>query len=263
MLSPWSLSRSRALKKVLWVLKEARSFREASLVHATSALEETELRVLGLGAPIAVVSNGVDTEGEYAASRVADARSSVDSGARRRILFLSRLHPKKGLDLLQQAWSTLPPNLAVELVIAGHGEAGAISAVEHWTASQAGPPARYVGLLVGDEKVKALASAFLLVLPSRSENYGMAVAEALAAGTPVITTTATPWMDLADRGCGWTIEPTLEALTETLSRALAIEDHTHARMRHHARIFIEDNHSLTVMASQFEALYGTLAERVS
>jgi glycosyltransferase involved in cell wall biosynthesis len=263
MLSPWSLSRSRALKKVAWWLWEAKAFRQTNLVHATSALEERELRALGITAPIAVVGNGIDTECAYEASRIADARGASEPGTPRQVLFLSRLHPKKGLDLLQDAWSGLPADLPAELLIAGDGDAAAVKSVAEWTAVQAGPPAHYVGFLHGDAKLIALANAFLLVLPSHSENYGMAVAEALATGTPVITTTGTPWVDMAERGCGWTIEPTLSELSMVLKQALVIEDQTHARMRRHARQFIESNHSLSAMTSQFEALYAALVGSAS
>jgi glycosyltransferase involved in cell wall biosynthesis len=256
MLSPWALSRARFRKRVLWSLRESRLF-ERSQVHATSDLEASELRALGVRAPISVIANGVDTEEEFAILRVTEARHTGTTGLRR-VVFLSRLHPKKGLDLLQQAWAALPCETAAELVVAGEGDAPTTAALETWTKTQPGPPARAVGLVHGDEKVRLLAGAFLLVLPSRSENYGMAVAEALGAGTPVITTTATPWADLSARGCGWTVEPTLPTLSAALRTALAIDDNAHAEMRRRARRFIEDEHSLAATAVRFEALYGAL-----
>jgi glycosyltransferase involved in cell wall biosynthesis len=256
MLSPWALSRSRLRKSVLWRWRESQLF-ERSHIHATSDLEASELFALGIRGPITVIPNGVDTEGEFAALRVADAGLTEATG-RRRVIFLSRLHPKKGLDLLQKAWAALPRDTAAELVVAGDGDASTTSALAAWTKSQAGPPARAVGLVQGEEKLRLLSGAFLLVLPSSSENYGMAVAEALASGTPVITTTATPWTDLAARRCGWTVEPTLPALSAALRTALALDDNAHAEMRTQARRFIEDEHSLTATAVRFEAFYGSL-----
>lgn len=251
MLSPWALSRSRLRKRLLWTLRESRLF-ERSHVHATSALEASELLALGVRAPVTVVPNGVDTEGEFAAPRVAPR------GEPRRVVFLARLHPKKGLDLLQQAWAALPGETAAELIVAGDGDASTTTTLAEWTKTQSGPPARAVGLVHGGEKLRLLSSAFLLVLPSRSENYGMAVAEALASGTPVVTTTATPWTDLAARGCGWTVEPTLPALSAALRTALAMDDNAHAEMRTKARRFIEDEHSLKATEARFEALYRSL-----
>jgi glycosyltransferase involved in cell wall biosynthesis len=256
MLSPWALSRSRIRKAILWKWRESHLF-ERSHVHATSTLEASELLALGVRAPIAVIPNGVDTEGEFAALRVAKARATAAKG-RRRVVFLSRLHPKKGLDLLQQSWEGLPRDTAAELIVAGDGDASTTSALAAWTKTQTGPPARAVGLVHGEEKLRLLSAAFLLVLPSRSENYGMAVAEALASGTPVNTTTATPGPDLAARGCGWTVEPTLPALSAALRTALALDDNAHAEMRTKARRFIEDEHSLAATAARFDALYGSL-----
>jgi glycosyltransferase involved in cell wall biosynthesis len=257
MLSPWALSRSRLRKRLLWSLRESRLI-DGATVHATSGLEERELRALGVTAPIAVIGNGVDTEGEYSASRIEAAYKLVEGQGRKRVVFLARLHPKKGLDLLQQAWAALPRDAAVDLVVAGDADKASTNALTSWTKTQLGPPARYIGSVEGQEKLRLLSGAFVLVLPSRSENYGMAVAEALAAGTPVITTTATPWTDLDGRGCGWTIEPTLPALAAALQRALTIDDNAHAAMRQNARRYIEAEHSLAATTARFESLYASL-----
>jgi glycosyltransferase involved in cell wall biosynthesis len=81
----------------------------------------------------------------------------------------------------------------------------------------------FVGQVSGEEKERLLASADLLVAPSHSESFGMSIAEALARGVPVLTTTATPWSVLNDFGCGWQVEPTTGGITSGLRRA-TIED---------------------------------------
>jgi glycosyltransferase involved in cell wall biosynthesis len=261
MLSPWALSRSRLRKGVLWRLRERSNFERASTVHATSALEQAELRALGIEAPIACIGNGIDTEGSFARSRLQALKLPLEAGERRRVVFLSRLDVKKGLDLLQDAWAALPSPLPVELLVAGSGDASMAARVRRWAQTQGGPPARYVGAVEGDAKFKLLANAFLFVLPSRSENYGMVVAEALAAGTPVVTTDRTPWTNLAARGCGWTIEPTVAALATALREALALDEDARARMGQSARQLIESEHSLAATAGCFEDLYASLGNR--
>jgi glycosyltransferase involved in cell wall biosynthesis len=260
MLSPWALGRSRLRKAVLWRLRERSLFQRAAAVHATSALEAAELTALGIRTPIACIPNGVDTDGEYALASVERLREAEPS-APRRVVFLSRLHPKKGLDLLQSAWEALPPEPSTELVIAGGGDAAAQAAVAQWTRRQRGPRARWIGAVGGDAKRRLLANAFVVVLPSRSENYGMVVAEALAAGTPVIASTATPWTSLSARGCGWTVASDVPSLAAALREALSIDDNARARMGRQAREFVEREHSLAAAAGRFEDLYASLVER--
>jgi glycosyltransferase involved in cell wall biosynthesis len=260
MLSPWALGRGRLRKALLWRLRERSLFQRAAAVHATSALEEAELTALGIAAPIACIPNGVDTDGEYATASLERLRET-DPSAPRRVVFLSRLHPKKGLDLLQAAWEGLPASPKVELLIAGGGDAAAEAAVAQWTRQQGGPHARWIGPVGGEAKLRLLANAFLVVLPSRSENYGMVVAEALAAGTPVITSTATPWNSLDARGCGWTVAPDAQSLAAALREALSIDDNARARMAHEAREFVEREHSLAAAAGRFEDLYASLVAR--
>lgn len=260
MLSPWALSRSSLRKRILWRLVERRLFVTAAVVHATSRLEEEEVRSLGVARRLEVIANGIDTDGEYAAARVAAARASAAQGpgAHRRILFLSRVHPKKGLDLLCEAWVSLPSDSPAELLIAGDGAASAVADVEQWVAQQPGPPARYLGPVTGEEKLRLLASAWALALPSQSENYGMVVAEALACGTPVLTTTATPWADVVERECGWHIKPRGPDLSLALQEVLALSAGAHQAMRVRARRLIEEGHSLRVTGAKFEALYEQL-----
>jgi len=83
-----------------------------------------------------------------------------------------------------------------------------------------GDSVEYMGEVEGMRKSVVYQRADLFVLPSFSENFGVVVAEALAHGLPVITTRATPSGGLLDHGCGWWLEPTIDALTETLREAL-------------------------------------------
>ena len=207
-----------------------------------------------------VIANGIDTDGEYAASRVEAARAAAvnTSGNRRTMVFLSRIHHKKGLDLLCEAWSTLPKESSTELLIAGDGEPDLVAQLRRWVAGQSGPPAHYLGPVGGEEKLRLLAAAWALVLPSRSENYGMAVAEALACGTPVLTTTATPWAEFVERECGWLINPCAVDVAHALREILTISEDAHAALRTRARLFVEEAHSLRATGAAFEALYGAL-----
>ena len=120
-LSTWALRRSRVRKRLIWNLIERRLFDEARLVHATSEMEERDVKQLGIAARTVVIPNGIDLEGEYSTSRIARARRMgiPEADGRRVVLFLSRIHPKKGLDLLYRAWAELPAHLPALLLVAG------------------------------------------------------------------------------------------------------------------------------------------------
>jgi glycosyltransferase involved in cell wall biosynthesis len=260
MLSRWSLARRHWRKQLLWSLVERRLLERADVLHVTGAQEAEEIRTLGMGGRLEVIPNGIDTEGEYSAASVERARaaSRLTSDGTRRILFLSRIHAKKGLDILQDAWAALPPDLAAVLEIAGSGDAAEVARIERWVRQQPGPPARYLGPVDGEGKVRLLASAWAFALPSHSENYGMAIAEALACGTPVVTSTQTPWGDVETEDCGRVVELRVAAVAEALRELLALGPAEHGRMRIRARRLIERRHSLRATGARFEALCGEL-----
>ena len=124
-----------------------------------------------------------------------------------------------------------------------------------WLAEQPGPPARYIGAVAGDRKLSLLSAAWLLVLPSYSENYGIVVAEALASGTPVLTTTEVPWAELEPAGCGWVIPLQVDALAQALQRALHLPPEDHELMRVRARILVNTSHSLQSTVLRMERSY--------
>ncbi len=201
-LDPVRRTVGRLRKAVAWRLMDRRVFATAACLHATSEVEAAWYRT-ALGAkcpPIRVVPLGVD----------APLLDSVPPQPRQqRFLFLGRLHPLKGLDLLLEAWRLADLGPAWELMIAGMDEG--VTVPEGWGVRRSPP-------LLGEAKVRALRSAACLVQPSRSENFGLTVAEALWCRTPVIATTGTPWTELGD----FRVELTPEALADGLRRMAAL-----------------------------------------
>ncbi len=261
MLSPWALGRSRLLKRLVWSSIERSLFDRASLVHVTSPQEDADVRRLGIRAPTVVIPNGIDLDGEFAASNVLDARARgiPEARGRRVVLFLSRVHPVKGLDLLCQAWETLPRDLPALLLVAGTGHSSALAQLRLWMGKQPGPAASYIGPVKGKEKLALLSTAWVVALPSRSENYGMVVAEALASGTPALTTTAMPWSAVSAAGCGWVVPPEVAPLAHALGKALQLSATDHASMRDRARQFVVRDHSLNSAVLRMEQRYRALA----
>ncbi|MBX3441659.1 MAG: glycosyltransferase [Planctomyces sp.] len=246
MLAPWSLTRRKWIKKALWVLHARRDLDTAAALHATSDLEQGELEALRLKTPAFVVPNGI----EFPTATAAKATNP------REALFLSRIHPKKGLLDLIEAWRRIRPE-GWRLVIAGPDEVGHRAELEA-RIREAGlvGDVEFTGPLEGDEKWSRYARASLFVLPSYSENFGLVIAEALASGVPVITTRVTPWGLLEDERCGWWIQPGAAALEPALRAALACRelDEMGARGREAVRARFEWGPIGEAMADEYERL---------
>lgn len=214
MLSTWALNHGRWKKRIAWRLFQASDLRLAAGFHATSQQEADELRRLGFRQPVAVIPNGISCPA---------GRSVVKGSGVRRVLFLSRIHPKKGLLNLVQAWSGVPQSAGWRLVIAGPDEHGHQLEVER-AAVRLGVRDQidFIGSVADSAKWDVYGSAELFVLPSFSENFGIVVAEAMAAGLPVIASTGTPWDCLPQVHAGWWVDPDVASLGEALRTALSL-----------------------------------------
>ena len=144
------------------------------------------------------------------------------------LLFLSRIHVKKGLDLLLRALATMALPAPVRLVIVGEGEAEYVA--ELWRFAEANkdtlPRIDWVGAVWGEERWKYFQGADLFCLPTHSENFGLAVLEACQVGTPALTTVETPWAEELAGGRGYICTPRSEEVQRELARFLAAERRT-------------------------------------
>jgi glycosyltransferase involved in cell wall biosynthesis len=212
MLSHWSLQRAWLKKQAAWYAYQRRDLAAASAWHATSQAEATEICDLGFRQPIAVVTNGVEFP--------PTVERKLEAGGVRTMLFMSRIHPKKGLIPLIDAWAAAAPGPEWRLVIAGPDEGGHRAEVERAaTARGLGERVSFPGAISDADKWSRYAAADVFILPSFSENFGLVVAEALAAGTPVIATTGTPWCEVATQGCGWWVAPDVASLAAAIRMA--------------------------------------------
>lgn len=216
MLEPWAMTFKKTKKTIAYWLYQHKDLSLVSLFIATSETEAVNLRQLGFKQPIAIIPNGVDLTNNYCNDHT---HEKLD-GRIRTVLFLSRIHPIKGILNLLDAWVELKPQ-GWKLVVAGPDEGGYINKV-HGRIKELNLTSivEYVGEVEGKQKSDLFSSADIFILPSFSENFGVVVAEALAHGTPVITTTGTPWSELPLRGCGWCIEPNVESISSSLQEAM-------------------------------------------
>lgn len=213
-LEPWALQHRGLKKKLALSLYQKRIFLKAGMMVATAEQELESIRSLGIKTPVAVVPNGVDIP-----SVAGKCRNTAING-HRKILFLSRIHPKKGLRDLVAAWAQVrQPGWRV--IIAGPDEEGHLDEIRLQIDSLGlAGDFEFPGLVIGDRKEALFAGADLFVLPTYSENFGIAVAEALARGVPVITTTGAPWRDIEDWNCGWWVQPGVEGVACALAAAM-------------------------------------------
>ena len=235
MLEPWALGWRATKKRLALAVYQQRDLESAALLIATADQEAENFRRLGLRQPIAVIPNGVDLEG----GRAASFEEVASSGGKRRALFISRVHPIKGLQNLLEAWAATETRDWI-LQIAGPDEGNHLRDVLE-LAGQLGvsDQVEYLGELDDQAKWAVYRGADLFVLPTFSENFGVVVAEALSQGLPVITTTGAPWRDLQTHGCGWWVEPTEMALHQALNEAFTLPTERLVEMGGHGRNYVQ------------------------
>ncbi len=177
------------LKKLSFQLIERRIIEHATLIHYTSEQERKEAAELGVDHPSVVIPNPVELPTIAQIQRKGQFRQQHPWLAERTLLlFLSRLDPKKGLDLLLQAFARLKSTHSdVALVIAGEGEAAFVVDLQNQARQLGiGSDIVWTGFVAGEAKQAVLADADIFVLPSYSENFGNVVVEAMAYGLPVV-----------------------------------------------------------------------------
>lgn len=252
MLAPEALQFSRIKKKVVWKLWQGPAYRNALLWHATSSQEADNIREFGIDAPIAVIPNGVDLTDQLA------LHAPVKS--RRTVLFISRIHPKKGLPFLIQAWEELSKDLPDwQLVIAGPDEAGHRAALEKTVRQRQISRVSFRGPVYGEVKDALLADADLFVLPTISENFGIAVAEALGAGVPAIVTKGAPWSGLQTQKCGWWVEQGVEPLLIALKEATSLSASERRVMGLRGREWMQRDFGWEAIGHQMASVYRWIA----
>lgn len=248
-LSTWALSRSRGVKRVLWPLQR-RALSKADMLHATSEVELQEIRAQGFKAPVAVIPNGIDLPVLVPGGEVSGVRT---------LLFLSRIHPTKGLGHLLEAWQRLfPRHPDWQLKIVGRGEPEHVREIEALAASLSLDRISFPGPLYGDEKAMAYFTADLFVLPTHSENFGMVVAEALAHGCPAVVSRGAPWAGLETEGCGWWVGNDVDALTMALDSAMGLPDAMRAAMGRSGRAWMEREFGWESVGQRMQAAYSWL-----
>ncbi len=259
MLDPWlnrAYTTKTFFKRIFWRLFERRVLRDAAGVLFTCEEERRLARqsFQPYRAREFVVGYGTrDVSGDPEAQRAAFFARAPGTRGRRLVLFLSRIHEKKGVDLLVVAFArAADAHPDVDLVIAGPDQSGLrqeLTAI----AERFGVADRihWPGMLTGEAKWGAFRAADVFVLPSHQENFGIVVAEAMALGKPLlITDKVNIWREVETDGAGIVVKDDLEGVAEGLRRALALTADERERMGAAARRSFENRYDLERNALQ-------------
>ncbi len=255
MLEPWALAQKAWKKRVYGALVERPALQSAACLHALTLAEAEDYRRFGCTAPIAVIPNAVEAPKDIDRGWIEERFPQI--AGRRVVLFLGRLHVKKGIELLLQAWS----NVRVEypdalLMLAGPGEEDYVRTLQaRATELGIGNNVLFAGMLDQAAKWSALSRAHVFVLPSYSEGLSVAALESLCVGTPAIVTEACHLPEVADCAAGWQIETDAEELKTALRESLETSASDRLTLGRNARQLAARRFSWDVVSAKMAELY--------
>jgi glycosyltransferase involved in cell wall biosynthesis len=249
MLEPWIMDNNPWKKKIALFLYQKKAIQRAAHIHATAQMEEDNIKELGFSNPISIIPNGID---------LSEVKKVKEQHGSKKIVFLSRIHPKKGIELLLEAWrKTDTKDWTLE--IAGNGETAYIKTLTQ--SAEDLKNVNFVGPQYGEAKWDFLRSADVMVLPTYSENFGIVVAEALAIGVPVITTKGTPWEDLESYECGWWIDLSVPNLIRSLEEVMQISAEEIKTMGDNGQRLVKDKYDIKAVAKNMSELYHKIIKK--
>jgi glycosyltransferase involved in cell wall biosynthesis len=253
-LDAWSLRQKWFKKKLGLLLYQRKDLNRAIALHVTAQMEADHCRRMGYKGDFIFGANGVNLPSEL------PPRVNCVEG-KRKMLFLSRIHPKKGLIELIRAWKDVDHNGWV-LEIVGNDSENYWDVVKKEIES-CGVNQSVIRTPFQDDvaKWRTYRSADCFVLPTHTENFGIVIAEAAYAGLPVLTTKNAPWSELVEENAGWWIDLNHHSLVEALSCAMSITDSQRQKMGENGRELIVKNYLWKNIAEKMKGEYARVLEK--
>lgn len=262
-LYPWSLNQNRIVKRIAWKLYQKRILNLADCIHVTEKDEFKQIRNLGIKSPISLVPNGINLS-EFIQLDKGVAKKFLGLDHKKKyILFLSRIHKKKGVTNLVRAVYELKNKFdSYELLIIGPGietdyGKSVIDLIQDLDLDEL---ISVRGMVTGDERKAFFQAADFFILPSYTENFGIVIAEALANKLPVITTKGTPWEEIEIHQAGWWLDNnSAKLIAQTLQEAISLSDHDRELMRNRA-ITIAKEYDWEKLSRTYVDMYNSIID---
>ncbi|OMI12928.1 hypothetical protein BSN85_08790 [Bradyrhizobium brasilense] len=247
-MSPWALAHRRWKKQLSWPFWEKTLVAKAACLHALSEAEVEMIRQIGAKGPICVIPNGVSVPAIVSRSR---------NRRERKLLFVGRLHPIKGLSELIDAWAHLPTEVrdGWKLVLAGWDDGSEAAAYREHAARVASESITFTGPVFGEQKNELFREADAFILPSRSEGLPSAVLEAWSFGLPTVITDACNLAVGFSRGAAVRITPEVRSICNVLTDFLVQPDEIMQEMGQAGRRLVEEQFSWKSVALEMAAVY--------
>ena len=262
MLTPWAINHQR-LKKQVYSLIERHNLNRAVAIHCAKAEEEQDVRNFQISTPTFVVPYGVHLPAYQHQARQKLRNLFNIPSETPVVLFLSRFHPKKRPDLLIQALSKLATlNHDFHLVLAGSGEPDYLTYLINLVSSLGLSDRTSIpGFVTGQDKDLLIQGSDMFVLPSFSENFGIAVAEAMAAGLPVIVTPDVQISpDIAEAKAGLVVEGDVDVLVDAIAQLLTSPQYRQ-QLGENGKRLVSRRYSWSAIASQFNGIYHSILDQ--
>lgn len=249
MLEPWTLKEGALKKKLALYTYQGYLFKLTDVFHVTASSEKKNLLSIVPNAKAVIIPNGVIFEEFKPANH-------FEKKEKRIILFISRIHKKKGIEVLLNSWRSLPELWeSWEIQIIGDGNDAYIERLKRLIISLELNSVNIYEPKYGSDKIDAYSKADIFVLPTFSENFGIVVAEAMASSLPVITTTATPWGEIKELSIGEIIPPQDCELVSALLKWTSMSCSERQRAGNRARQLVENKYDLRLVSKAFMELY--------